>query len=167
MGCRQRRRWTGYGPSYTEWMRGESHWLSPLLVLTPRCLPVTLGATRHTGNCLRVSIWPLGPIFDTPPRAGAPKLWWLVRRARLCHSALRHRTSWPSSRCTDARTSPGPAAGALPRRAFAVDCTCSEGPLRWGVRAVVLLCPLLAHIVCKATVTGALSRPTAVRSPHA
>ena len=46
-------------------------------------------------------------------------------------------TSWPSSRCTDARTSPGSAAGALPRRAFAVDCTCSEGPWRWGVRAVV------------------------------
>ena len=31
-------------------------------------------------------------------------------------------TSWPSSRCTDARTLPGSAAGALPRRPF---CTCS------------------------------------------
>ena len=46
-------------------------------------------------------------------------------------------TSWPSSRCTDARTSPGSAAGALPRRAFAVDCTCSEGMFPGGVRAVV------------------------------
>ena len=51
-------------------------------------------------------------------------------------------TSWPSSGCTDARTSPGPAAGALPRRAFVVDCTCSEGPLRWGVRPVVSPHPL-------------------------
>ena len=41
-------------------------------------------------------------------------------------------TSWPSSRCTDARTSPGPAAGALPRRAFAVDCTCRGCPWRGG-----------------------------------
>ena len=41
-------------------------------------------------------------------------------------------TSWPSSRCTDARTSPGPAAGALPRRAFAVDCTCRGCPLLGG-----------------------------------
>ena len=40
-----------------------------LPLITPRCLPVTLGATRHTGNYLRVSICPLGPIFDTPPRA--------------------------------------------------------------------------------------------------
>ena len=48
-------------------------------------------------------------------------------------------TSWPSSRCTDARTSPGPAAGALPRRAFAVDCTCRGCPLLGGVRAVVVL----------------------------
>ena len=31
-------------------------------------------------------------------------------------------TSWPFSRCTDARTLPGSAAGALPRRPF---CTCS------------------------------------------
>ena len=46
-------------------------------------------------------------------------------------------TSWPSSRCTDARTSPGPAAGALPRRAFAVDCTCRGCPLLGGVRPVV------------------------------
>ena len=36
-----------------------------LPLITPRCLPVTLGATRHTGNYLRVSIWPLGPVFDT------------------------------------------------------------------------------------------------------
>ena len=46
-------------------------------------------------------------------------------------------TSWPSSRCTDASTSPGSAAGALPRRAFAVDCTCSEVMFRGGLRAVV------------------------------
>ena len=32
-------------------------------------------------------------------------------------------TSWPFSRCTDARTLPGSAAGALPRRAF---CTCKR-----------------------------------------
>ena len=38
-----------------------------LPLITPRCLPVTLGATRHTGNYLRVSIWPLGPIFDKAP----------------------------------------------------------------------------------------------------
>ena len=29
-----------------------------LPLITPRCLPVTLGATRHTGNYLRVSIRP-------------------------------------------------------------------------------------------------------------
>ena len=28
------------------------------LMLAPRCLPVTLRATRHTGNCLRVALDP-------------------------------------------------------------------------------------------------------------